>query len=85
VTNKKREFKRKTEKEMKKVVGAFVLESPTTTDEGIREYRRLERQIQKTVNNDKSLSKWQWLKQAFKDFWNEELTFPQNTRKKKRG
>lgn len=62
---------------MKKIMCALELEHPTTTVEGKREYKRMERQIQKAVKDDRRVLQWQkikrMIKQALIDFWNEEL------------
>ena len=51
------------EKEMRKIVGALLLSEPTTTSEGMREYKRLERRVHKIAGNDRKISRWEKIRQ----------------------
>lgn len=53
------EVRRTMEKEIRKIAGTLLLDDPTTTREGIRAYRRLERQVQRIVKDNVKLSRWQ--------------------------
>ena len=48
-------------------------EEPTTTKEGICEYRRRERKAEKMSKDRKTVSEWQKIKKALIEFWNKEI------------
>jgi hypothetical protein len=50
---------RKQEREMLKIAEALYLEKSSSTLEGAKERKRLERRIQKIVQNDRSFSRWE--------------------------
>jgi len=58
--------RRETEKELKKIAGTLLLKHATTTPEGMRVYKRLERQIQKIVKDSVKVSRWQKIRQNLK-------------------
>jgi len=53
------------EREIKQIAKALFLDSPTTTKEGAREYKRLERHVQEIVKQNKKLSLWQKMRANF--------------------
>jgi len=71
--NKKREYEAEMEREIKQVASCLVRKVPTTTSEGMRQYKRIERQTVKLVKNGHAVSEWEKIRQIFIDFWNEEF------------
>jgi len=57
--------KHSAEREIKQIAKTLFLDSPTTTKEGAREYKRLERHVQEIVKQNKKLSLWQKMRANF--------------------
>jgi len=63
------------EKEILKVRRALELDLPTSTKQGMREYKRVQRKVEKATRQKGSrlVSRWGKAKKVFQDFWDWEI------------
>lgn len=73
MADKKREYETKIEREMRQVASALTRNQSTTTAEGVRQYRRIERQASRMVKDNHVISEWQRLRQKLVDFLNKDF------------
>jgi len=69
----KTKSQREIEREIKKVATDLLMDGTTKTKEGIKQYRQIERGVEKLAQNSHAISEWEKVKKRIVEFLNREI------------